>query len=417
MSASISEWACLYENRINPSGDYKSLNLAAAISSELARLATIEFSSEISGSKRADYLNGQYQKIIAKSRTFVEYACAKGGVILKPYFEDGKILVNIIQADAFEPLSFTSDGELNGAVFYDTFFDNGTYYTRTEKHIMRNRTVIITNDAYKSKSSDVLGQKVPLGCVGKWKGIEPYCRIENVDRPLFAYFKMPTANTVDSNSPLGVSVFARATDLIYDAYRQYANLLWEYESGKRALYIDECAVRRDEDGNPHIDDRRLYRMLSTGDDTLFNDWSPEIRDSSILSGLDRILRSIEFNCGLAYGTLSDNRNVDKTAEEIRASKQRSYSMVCDIQNSLKNALLDLIYAMSVYCDMYSLAPKGECNTSFNFDDSIICDRAIEFDERLTLLEKGVLSPWEMRSWYFQEDEKLAKQRVGEISEV
>ncbi|MBQ3038200.1 MAG: phage portal protein, partial [Clostridia bacterium] len=129
------------------------------------------------------------------------------------------------------------------------------------------------------------------------------------------------------------------------------------------------------------------------------------------------LRSIEFNCGLAYGTLSDNRNVDKTAEEIRASKQRSYSMVCDIQNSLKNALLDLIYAMSVYCDMYSLAPKGECNTSFNFDDSIICDRAIEFDERLTLLEKGVLSPWEMRSWYFQEDEKLAKQRVGEISEV
>lgn len=418
MSSAINEWTALYENRSpNISDENQKLNIAAAIASELARLATIEFSSEITGSKRAEYLNTQYQRIIKKVRVFVEYACAKGGVILKPYLENGKILVSIIQADAFYPTDFTSEGELSGAVFYESFKEGEYYFTRLEEHKLINNCLIIKNTAYKSKNPDTLEKEIPLNSVNRWSSITPVCRIENIDKPLFAYLKMPMANTIDSSSPLGVSVFARATDLIRDAYSQYSNLLWEFESGKRALFIDECAVRRDENGNVSLPDKRLYRLLSTGDDTLFEDWSPQLREENILAGLDRILRSIEFNCGLAYGTLSDVQNADKTAEEIRASKQRSYATVCDIQNALKQALTNLVWAMNVYCDMYSLIPKGEYSISFDFDDSIITDRSAEFTEKISLLDKGILSPWEMRSWYFNEDEKTAKSRIGEINEI
>lgn len=418
MSSAISEWTALYENRSPTiSDENQKLNIAAAIASELARLATIEFSSEITGSKRAEYLNTQYQRIIKKVRVFVEYACAKGGVILKPYLENGKILVSIIQADAFYPTDFTSEGELSGAVFYESFKEGEYYFTRLEEHKLINNCLIIKNTAYKSKNPDTLEKEIPLNSVNRWSSITPVCRIENIDKPLFAYLKMPMANTIDSSSPLGVSVFARATDLIRDAYSQYSNLLWEFESGKRALFIDECAVRRDENGNVSLPDKRLYRLLSTGDDTLFEDWSPQLREENILAGLDRILRSIEFNCGLAYGTLSDVQNADKTAEEIRASKQRSYATVCDIQNALKQALTNLVWAMNVYCDMYSLIPKGEYSISFDFDDSIITDRSAEFTEKISLLDKGILSPWEMRSWYFNEDEKTAKSRIGEINEI
>ncbi len=418
MSAAINEWTALYENRYSAvSDEIKNLNIAAAISSELARLTTIEFSSSITGSKRADFLDEQYQRLIKKSRVFVEYACAKGGVILKPYLENGKILVSIIQADSFYPTDFTSEGELCGAIFYESFKEDEYYYIRLEEHKLINNCLMIKNTAYKSKHPDTLEKEIPLGSVDKWASITPICRIENIDKPLFAYLKMPMANTIDSSSPLGVSVFARATDLIRDAYSQYSNLLWEFESGKRALFIDECAVRRDENGNASLPEKRLYRLLSTGDDSLFEDWSPQFREANILSGLDRILRSIEFNCGLAYGTLSDTQNVDKTAEEIRASKQRSYATVCDIQNALKLALEHLVWAMNVYCDMYSLIPKGDYSISFDFDDSIITDRSAEFAEKISLLDKGILSAWEMRSWYFNEDEKTAKARIGEINEI
>ena len=417
MSAAIAEWTKLYENKPAADGTSTGLNLAAAICSELARLVTIEMKSEIFGSERADYLNAQYQRVIDEARVFLENACAKGGVILKPYIFNGKIGVGVVQADGFSVTSYTPEGEINGAVFYDVIYKNSKWYTRLEEHSIKNDAYYIKNTAYESISPDVRGKEIPLSVVSEWEDIQPVCRIENLDKPLFAYLKMPAANTIDLNSPLGVSVFSRATDLIYDANEQYSNLLWEFESSKRALFLDECAVRRDDEGRAILPQKRLYRMLSTGNDELFEDWSPQIREQSILSGLNKILRSIEFNCGLAYGTLSDLDYTDKTAEEIRASKQRSYATVCDIQKALKKSLITLIEAMDIYCDIYSLAPQGEYMTSFDFDDSIICDRNKEFDEKMMLLDKGVLAPWEMRAWYFNESDTAAKKQIGEINEI
>lgn len=417
MSVAISQWSDLYENKSFGESESKSLNLAAAICSELARLATIELKSEVFGSERADFINTHYQRIIDKARIFLEYACAKGGVILKPCVSPDGLSVSIIQADAFFPTSFSSEGDINGAIFYDVIFKDNNWYTRLEEHSIKNGAYFITNTAYQSKSSDVLGKEIALDEVSEWENLESECKIENITTPLFVYLKMPKANTIDQNSDLGVSVFANAVDLIHDAYTQYSDLLWEFESGKRALFLDECAIRRDDEGNATLPDKRLYRMLQTGDDTLFEDWSPQIREENILSGLDRILRSIEFNCGLAYGTLSNSQTVDKTAEEIRASKQRSYSTVCDIQNALKKALTELIDVIGIYCDIYSLCPNGDYSVSFNFDDSIICDRSAEFDEKILLLDKNVLAPWELRAWYFNEDEITAKKKIGEINEV
>ena len=137
-----------------------------------------------------------------------------------------------------------------------------------------------------------------------------------------------------------------------------------------------------------------------------------MREQSFIEGLDRIFRQIEFNCGLAYGTLSDVQNSEKTAEEIRASKQRSYATVCDNQKALKNALDGLVYAMDVWCTLYNLAPFGEYEVSFEFDDSIVADRKTEFAEKQALLSLGIMQKWELRMWYFGENEETAKKNVS-----
>ena len=63
MSAAISLWTDMYQNN-SPwlSESTRSLNIAAGVSSEFARLATIDMVSQISGSERADYLNGIYHQ-------------------------------------------------------------------------------------------------------------------------------------------------------------------------------------------------------------------------------------------------------------------------------------------------------------------------------------------------------------------
>ena len=250
--------------------------------------------------------------------------------------------------------------------------------------------------------------------MAEWASLSAEVQIQNVKRPLFGYFKNPSANNIETTSPLGVSVFARATELIAEADRQYERLLWEFESGERALYVSDTAFKKDGNNKPILPNKRLYKTLGVDDADLFQDWTPTLREANIISGLNKILQRIEFNCSLSYGTLSDPQNVDKTAEEIRASKQRSYSNVCDIQKALKTALEELIYAMDVWCTLYKLAPAGEYETSFDFDDSIVADRKSEFAEKQALVSMGIIQPWEFRAWYTGEDEETAKMNVGAV---
>ncbi len=411
MSGKIALWADMYENN-SPwlNEEVTGLNLPAVIAAEFARLATIELQTKVSGSERAAFIDGIYGRAAERARSFTETACAKGAVILKPYVKHNTVSVDYIHPEDFLPLEFDGDGKITAAAFCDRVYKNGKVFTRVEEHRLGEK-YIITNKAYMSAVSTELGKEIPLSEVEKWRDIEPYSEILGVDKPLFAYFKMPFANTIDADSPLGVSVYARATELIRDADIQYARLLWEFESGKRALFIDESALTRDKLGRKIIPDQRLYRMLSTEDDTLFKDWTPTIRYNEINDGLNRILRGIEFNTGLAYGTLSDAGQLDRTAEEIRASKQRSYATVTDIQRSLKQALEQLAYAIDAWCSVYELAPEGEYRISFEFDDSIIADRKAEFEEKMELVAEGIMQPWEFRAWYFGEEEECARKMI------
>ena len=109
----------------------------------------------------------------------------------------------------------------------------------------------------------------------------------------------------------------------------------------------------------------------------YNIFSPAIRDASLFNGLDNLLKRIEFNCGLSYGTISDPQNVDKTATEIISSKQRLYSTVKDIQLSLEDALQQLVYAMSVWMNLGGQTVPVGPEVTFNWDDSIVIDKQAE----------------------------------------
>ena len=408
MSAAISKWESLYSNNGR-------LALASSIAAETARLTTLEMKSRVMGSKRADFLDREYQKFLDGIRNVTEFACATGGVVLKPYISGKEIKVATIRAENFIPTEFNESGEIRGAAFLERYYTGKKVYTRIEQHSLKNGRYTIKSTAYVGEDEKELGKQVPLSET-IWGDIAPYVTMDGIKVPLFSYFKMPMANYIDSASPLGVSVYARACGLMQDAEEQYRRLLWEFESGERALYVDQSAMRRDENGNCQIPDTRLYRLLNSGDDTLFADWSPEFRDASLLNGLNEILRRIEFNSALAYGTLSDVMNVDRTAEEIKVSKQRSYAHICEIQKALKTALEGLLAAMDVLCDLYGLAEAGEYNISFCFDDGVVSEKREEFKERMQLMEFGAIEPWEMRVWYLGEDENTAKLSLGKRKE-
>ena len=309
-------------------------------------------------------------------------------------------------------------------------------YRRLEYHKWEGKSVRIINKAFKSTNTQVegdiagmdLGQEVPLTEVPRWKDISPDTKIDNVAKPLFAYFKMPEANTIDTTSPLGVSGFSRAVSLIQDADTQYSRLLWEYQAGEMAIDIDRDALMFLEGGmnrdGQHVVgqsvlstmQQRLYRKVDLGESNTYEFLAPTLRDASYIQGLNTILMRIEDVCAISRGTLSDPAAEARTATELKILKQRTYSENASIQQSLEDTLEDVVYIMDVYCDLYKVTPKGKYDVNFEWDDSILVDVEAELNKRLTLMQQGLASKIENRMWYFGETRRQAEQALREIED-
>jgi len=428
MQTAIDAWALMFQDKAEWLDDNtQSLGLPAAIAGEIARLTTVEMSSKVEGSPRADFLQGEYERVLASIRTNAEIAAAGGGIVFKPYVDGGRIAVDCVPAWRFLPTSFNSLGEVTGAVFVEQVTKGKTYYTRMEHHQLTDTGYIVQNHAFMSMTQSNLGTPCQLGAVDEWADLEPELIIKYKDGTapegvLFAYFKMPFANNVDPASPLGVSIYSRAVGLVKEADKQYSRILWEYEGSELAIDASEGALKANgPDGKPaKVPERRkrLFRELGLDQGTsgdLYQIFSPEIRDTSLFNGLDKILKRIEFNCYLSYGTLSDPMSVEKTAEEIKTSKQRSYSAVCDIQKSLQGALEHLVWVMDFYASLYKLAPRGEYEVGFTWGDGVMENTDTEFARRKLLADSGYLKPEKLLAWYFgiTEDEAKAEYMPAE----
>lgn len=387
MSDALTTWANMYTNQADwLSADIISMNLPASIAGEIARAVTIEMKVTVSGSARAKFLQEQIDRLIPLLRKQIESGCALGGMVFKPYLSNGRFAVDFVQADAMMPVVFDGSGNITSAIFADTRTVGDKYYTRLEFHRLEGTTYTVQNLAFVSSVRDQLGRQTNLAEVAEWADLNPITTIANVQKPLFGYFRFPLANNIDRASPLGVSCYARAVNTIEQADKLYSNLVWEFESGKRAVYADIEAFDKTSDGKPILPDRRLYRALkATGDigdqNKLFEEWTPQFREASILSGLDSLLKRIEFQCGLAYGTISDPNSIEKTATEIASAKQRSAATIVDTQKALKSALDDLLYAIDVLTtltpSLAGVASRGTFTTVYDFDDSLIVDRAAQ----------------------------------------
>ena len=403
MANAITLWEKIYENQADwlKEDEVESLELGSAIANEFARLTTLEMKTEITGSERAEYLNNQYKKMLEKLNENLEIGNAVGGLVFKPYVKDKKLYVDLVRGSCFYPTEFDSSGNIIAGIFTSQLKKGDYVYTRLEYHKFYEQALegdinyIIKNIAYKSNDSSVLGTKINLTNIPEWQNIQEETAIKYIEKPLFSYYKPPIANNVDSESPLGVSVYARAVNLIKKADKQFGRVDWEYEASEKAVYVDELATKpaqsKDKKKSFTINKLkgRLYKTLNTGTDKtdFFKDYSPEIRDEAFWRGLNKILQRIEFNVGLAYGSLSEPNTVDKTATEIRASKQRSYATVSKMQENLQKALENLIYAMDVLTTLYGLAPQGNYETSFNWDDSLVVDT--EREQTLQMQEVNV----------------------------
>lgn len=381
--------------------EVKSLNVAKTICEKVAKAVTIEFKSKVED----EQIDEIYQRFIKNIRINTEYTLAKGGMFFKPFFANGRIKINCVQGDRFIPVKFDSTGELLGAIFIDQITKGNDVYTRVEHQELNDTTLTIKNIAYKgNKNSSDLGKRILLAQVPEWKEIQDKMQIENVNKLLGGYFKIPIANPVDNTSPIGVPIFANAIGTLEEIDKQFSRTLWEFEGSELALDVDATAFQRDRNGEYIVPKgkKRLFRMLDLGNEKAWNVFSPTIRDTSLFNGLNELLRQCESQCGLSFGVISKETGIAKTATEINSSKQDYYVTVSDIQGALQSALEDLVYGIDTLMSLYKITHKISPQTSFDWDDSIIVDTEKKQSQSLVEKNAGLIDDvqyfMETRDW-------------------
>lgn len=384
----------------------ESLTIEQDIVKEFACTATNEMTVSISDKT----LQAIFDRAVRDLSEELQEGLASGAMIIKPL---GESSVQFVSQFDFLPVEYNSEKRLVGVIFPDCRKIGDKYFTRLEYHHVGLNGLTIVNKVYVSGSERELGRETELSAVDDWASLPPEITYPGVTRPIYGYYRNPVKNRI-SGCNAGISVYDSASLKIRRADIQAGRLDWEFESGERRIHVDRQAVKLSADGEKVLDER-LYKgldLMQQGED-LYKEYSPVLRQKDFIEGLEEQKREIEFSVGLAYGDLSNAQSVEKTATEMKISRQRKYNMVTAIQENLRDCLEDLCYGLAFFNSKANSGYEFNCT----FRDSITTDEETERKQDMQDVSIGAMSLVEYRMKWYGEDEKTAAANLPQTAQV
>lgn len=355
----------------------KTINFAESVCSETARLATLGIKIQMDGSARAKWLQKQVDRIYNSLRTWTEFGCACGTVILKPNGEN---------VDLYLPGSYiitdTSGGEITGAVFFDYEDDeaNNRYYTRLEYQRFENGQYVITNRCYMGASHGSTDKAVPIEKT-PWVGLAEEAYVDWLEKPLFSPLRMPHANNKDMDNIISLPIFSNAMEELKDLDVAYSRNSKEVKDSKRTVLLDSDTMVAS--GTPiaktgaSFEARRrdlqlpdyVRNVTGDGTKTFYQEINPTLNTEARLAGINALLSQIGYKIGFSNGYFVFNEKTNRaTATEVESSDQRTIQFIKDVRDKLEDCLNGLIYAMDAFASLYGYAPDGDYEVVYDFGD-------------------------------------------------
>lgn len=437
MDIKIAEWFDTYQGHprwLSGEDRIRTINMANTICEETARLTNLALEINIDGGARAEWLKKMVDAaIMPRLRNWIEYACATGTVIFKP---------NATGVDLVLPGSFrivgTENGVTNDIIFQEQYTEgkdnNKTYYTKLERHSYMRATVAlhegeeakeviyyhVENKAFMSHSEKNIGKEVSLMDT-KWRQLQPEVYItkannERINTMLFGVFKMPSANDIDIDSPLGTAIFSGAMEELKDLDIAYSRNAGEIADSESICLVDDRLLNTA--GNkigmkPQVKLPHYVHNVFGGDTKEFyQEIDRQLKTEQRIKGINNQLSFIGYKCGYSNGYfVFDQKTGMVTATQVESDDRRTLQTIKDIRDSLKVALEDTIYALSVFADLYSLAPVGEYETSYSFGDIVYSFEA-DKEKWYQYASKGQVPFW----LYLVKFEGMSEEEAKQICE-
>lgn len=378
MEDMISKCFAIYQGKpywLDDADHIKTINFAKAVCSETARLTMLGTKITIDGSARAKWLQKQIDDIYFKLRDWVEYGCAYGTVILKP---NGKG-IDLVTPNNFMIIDY-ENGEISGVVFVNREVVGKKYYTRLEYHRFIDGVYAITNRCYIGDSENDTSKRIDIAKT-PWGELQEESFIQNVESPLYGVLKMPHANNVDVDSPMGLPIFSDAIEELKDLDIAYSRNSKEILDSKRTVLLDSDRLlpsggkvsntgtyfdrQRESMGLPDY----VKHVYGNGTGEFYQEINPTLNTVTRLSGLNALLSQIGYKIGYSNGYFVFNESEGiQTATEVESNDRRTIQLIKDVRDKVEDCLERVVYALSVFADLYNLAPVGIYEMVFDFGD-------------------------------------------------
>lgn len=346
----------------------------------------------------------QNDRFIKNFERYLESCLALGGLAMRPYVDGDRVRVSFIQAPVFLPLQSNTQDISSAAIVTKTVKaenQKNKYYTLIEFHEWNSLDgYVITNELYKSDSSDKVGSRVPLATL--YEDLEETVTLTGLSRPLFTYLKPPGMNNKDINSPLGLSIFDNAKTTIDFLNTTYDEFMWEVKMGQRRVAVPSQMIKTefDQRSGELVTTKRqfeaghnVYEQFESGLDEgiKITDLTTPIRADDYIKAINEGLSLFEMQIGVSAGMFTFDGQSMKTATEIVSENSDTYQMrnsiVALVEQSLKEliiSILELAKASNLY---FGAIPEMDA-ISINLDDGVFTDRNAELDYWIKMVTAG-----------------------------
>lgn len=356
---------------LNRGDDIKTINMAKHIADTRAKLAMLDIGIAISGSPRADYLQTVADDLLKRLPNKFAEAERLGGMVIK---WNGETWDYVLPGD-FGVTAKDDNGEIVGAIFASYASQGNGHYTRLEYHRFDGDRYIVTNRAFKNELTGTgrysLGRPVALQSVDAWAHMQEEVAILNLEKPLFAYYRVPGANAIDRSNPFGQSVFANALTELEAIDIAVSRKNAEVEDSKHITFVGQNAVQNAT--NKGIELPRFVKGLgmglNDGDISAIHEHVPTMLTDQRIKDINFNLSMAGVKCGFSEGVfVLDGQTGMITATQVEADDRDTIQTIKTDRDALKDALDQALYGADAMATLYGLAPLGAYEVNYNFGD-------------------------------------------------
>lgn len=409
----MATWKSWYRGNVNDFHYYKevvcgksticerlTMNMPKKLCEDLTKLlwtekTQINLSNKNATKKLWEVLDSKENAFTVNLPIFIEKMLALGnGATVEYKDENNNTIIDYIDGDVIIPYKFTN-GYITGMITISRFIkENGknkVYYTHITYHEYVNGKYIKLNELYKSNTDTTLGKQLNFN--DAFPNVKE-SEIKMTSNPYFQIWKPNLANNFDTNSPLGISIFANSIDRFKSIDVKYDSFYNEFILGKKRILVDQSAMKggmeTDEQGNPRFvqyfdKNDKVYVGINAEMKEPVKEIDFKLRYQEHIDSINAELNWLTESVGLGSNYYKFDGTGVKTATEVISENSEAFRTKQHYQIVVNDCVYDLVKAV---CELEGIKTNKITITP---DDSIIEDKNAEATRAQIEVTQGLRS--------------------------